>query len=83
MKNILLSVLILMFSINMYSQGLGLTKKEVIEHRQGEKYNDNVTELGYNYTEYYCTEEYLCTATTYVFDENNEVILVMDLFVSM
>lgn len=80
MKNLILLPLILMFSINMYSQGLGLTIKEIHEQRQGERYIDDTTSTGYRYNEYKCLENYLCTATTYVFNEIDETILVMDLF---
>ena len=80
MKKTLLSLLILIFSINMYSQGLGLTQKEIRKQRDGQKYINDTTSMGYNYTEYKCTDGYVCIATTYVFDENNEVTLVMDLF---
>ena len=69
-----------MFSISMYSQGLGLTKKEVHELRQGQRYIDDTTSMGYRYNEYQCTGNYLCTATTYVFNKIDETILVMDLF---
>lgn len=80
MKNLILLPLILMFSINMYSQGLGLTIKEVHEQRQGQRYIDDTTSMGYRYNEYQCTGNYLCTATTYVFNKIDETILVMDLF---
>ena len=80
MKNILLLLLMLIFNINIYSQGLGLTKEQVRKQREGEKYTNSITSTGYHCTEYQCNEEYFCKATTYVFDENDEVVLVMDLF---
>ena len=50
MKKTLLSLLILIFSINMYSQGLGLSKENLRKQRDGQKYINDTTSMGYDYT---------------------------------
>jgi len=78
MKSILL--LIFIFNVNVYSQGLGLTKKQVQEQRYKDKYIEGITEAGYKYIKYNCNKEYACLTTTYVFNKIKEVILVMEIF---
>jgi len=80
MYKLILTVLMIMFIVNIQAQGLGMLRSEIYEARIGDNHTDGVyAQSGLYYTTYDCDADQACLTTTYVY-QNDVVIMVMDVF---
>lgn len=79
MKNLII-IIILLFGVNSYGQGLGLTMHEIIDQRYDELYTLGVSKKGNAYIQYGCDENYSCTYTMYMLDDIGRTVKVIDVF---
>lgn len=79
MKNSIIIAVLMMITLSVYAQGIGLTRNELFHAKGDNFYESGLMDNGLEYLTFSCKKDFACYKTNFILDQDI-VVLVMDVF---